>query len=125
MLNGTPAIVSSISGKIYTGDDGRPMNSVKEDIVVNTISLTQNYDPQIGTSNINIHVPDKIVSISGVQQNVQDKTRLKTITALVLDAVRSTKVSGLTIMVESQNTVPEPEIKQHFSNIRISWNIHN
>lgn len=123
ILNGSTAITSAITGGVYNGE--RPLNSLKEDVVVNTITLSQDSDPQIGTSNVNIHVPDKVVTIAGVQQTIENKARLKTLSVAVLDTIRNAKVKGLTMIVEFQTTIAEPETKQHFSNIRISWNIHN
>lgn len=122
LLKGSTTINSAISGGVYAGQ--RPDNSEKEDIVVNTIALTQDSSPQLGTSNINIHVSDKTVTIGGVQQKVEDRIRLKTLSALVLDAIRTSNISGLKLVVESQNTIEESAIQQHYVNIRITWNIH-
>ena len=122
LLNGSTELKAAISGGIYAGK--RPDNSEKEDIVVNTIALTQDNPPQIGTSNINIHVADKMVTIGGTQQKVENRERLKAISALVLGTVRSSLVSGLKIAVEAQSTIQEAAISQHYVNIRITWNIH-
>lgn len=122
VINATAAIVSEISGKVYV--DQRPDDSVSEDIVINTINLSQEYLPQIGTSNINVHVSDKVVTIGVRQQKVADRARLKVISALVLDAIRSTVVKGLTMTIENQVVIQEAEIAQHYVNIRINWNIH-
>lgn len=122
ILEGTPEITSAISGGVYVSQ--RPMNSDKEDVVVNTIDLTQNDEPQIGTSNINIHVPDMPVKISGKQQKVADSDRMKAISALVLDAIRTANVPGLLMEVQFQTVIQEAETEQHYVNIRISWNIH-
>lgn len=118
----SPTITGAISGKVYKRQ--RPLNSDKVDVVVNTIDLTQNYAPQIGTSNVNIHVPDLTVSISGVQQKVADEVKMKSVSTLVLDLIRSTIITGLSMTVEAQNIIQEAEINQHYVNIRISWNIH-
>ena len=122
LLKNDPAIVAAISGAIYVGH--RPLNSEKEDIVINTIALSQDYLPQLGTSNINIHVPDMTVKISGVDQQVENRNRLKTISQIVLSSLRDANIQGLKYLVESQTILNEPEIRQHYSNIRISWNIH-
>ena len=122
LLKNDPTIVAAISGGIYAGQ--RPLNSEKEDIVINTITISQDYHPQIGTSNVNIHVPDMTVKIDGVDQQVEDRNRLKTISQLVLAKLRTANIQGLKYLVESQTILNEPEIRQHFSNIRISWNIH-
>ena len=121
-LKNDSAIASQLTGGVYIRQ--RPDNSVKEDIVVNTIALSQEYAPQIGTSNINIHVSDKTVNIGGVQQKVADLVRLKTLSGLVLDKIRTVVVQGLTMTIEPQNLIKEDEISQHYVNIRISWNIH-
>ena len=55
---------TSIKGGCYVGDD-RPEDSTDEDIVVNTIDLSQDSLPQIGTSNINIYTKDTSKKING------------------------------------------------------------
>ena len=115
-------VKNAISGGIYVGDD-RPDDSEDEDIVVNSIYLTQDYHPQIGTSNVNIYVSDKKMDINGKQQIQSNRVRLKALSAKAMDALRNAKVPGLLFTIESQNVLAEPNSKQHFVNIRISWNI--
>lgn len=122
ILKGTAAITSGISGGIYTGQ--RPLNSVLEDITINTIALMQEYAPQLGTSNINIHVADQSITIGGVQQKMANRTRLKAISDLVLTAVRAGKITGVGFTIENQTTIQVPETSQHYVNIRINWFIH-
>lgn len=122
ILKAATSVTSAISGGIYAGQ--RPLNSVLEDIAINTIALTQEFEPQLGTSNINIHVADKSVTIGGVQQKMANRTRLKTISDLVLAAVRAGKLTGVGFTIENQTTVQEPETSQHYVNIRINWFIH-
>lgn len=122
ILKGTPGVASAISGGIYKGD--RPDNSTKEDITINTIDLTVDNPPQIGTSNVNIHVPDLLVNIGGTTQKKADHERMKQITKLVLDALREANVPELELTVTNQTTIREEPISQHFVNIRIEWNIH-
>lgn len=118
---------TGITGASLTGDiwvRQRPEGSKLEDIVVNTIALTQDSFPQIGTSNINVHVPDLAVTVNGAQTKVSNDKRLKAISALVLSAIRTVKVPGLKMIIEGQNVIQEPEINQHYVNIRVNWNIH-
>lgn len=122
ILNGYPAIFSAISGGVYI--DERPDGSEAEDIVVNTIDLTQEYAPQLGTSNVNIHVSDIDVQINGVQQKKKNRERLKSLTTIVLDALKSAKIEGLALIVTNQTTIKEPTINQHYVNIRVDWVIH-
>lgn len=122
ILKNTTAITSVISGGVYAGQ--RPFNSTLEDITVNTIALTQEYEPQIGTSNINIHVVDQSVSISGSQQKMANRARLKLISGLVLDTIRLSKISGVGFTIENQTMIQELETSHHYVNIRINWFIH-
>lgn len=122
ILNGSPAILSAISGGVYI--DERPDGSEADDIVVNTIDLTQEHAPQLGTSNVNIHVSDIDVQINGVQQKKKNRERLKSLTTIVLDALKSAKIEGLALIVTNQTTIKEPTINQHYVNIRVDWVIH-
>jgi hypothetical protein len=115
-------VSTAISGGIYVGDD-RPDDSGKEDIVVNSIDLTQDYLPQIGTSNVNIYVPDKNVKIGGKQQLQASRTRLKELSEMAIETIRGARIAGLKIILGSQTVLDEPGVKQHFVNVRIDWNI--
>ena len=115
-------VKNAINGGIYVGDD-RPNDSQDEDIVINSIDLTQNYRPQIGTSNVNIYVSDIDVKISNKQQMKSNRVRLKALSEKTMEVLRGAKVPGLVFSIGSQTTLAEPSIKQHFVNIRISWNI--
>lgn len=117
-------VKSAISGDIYKRDD-RPDDSTDEDIVINTISLTQDFLPQIATSNVNVYVADKPKTIKGKSMLKADDTRLKAITDIVLSVLRAAKVPGLLFTIEAQSTLAETSVKQHFVNIRISWNIQS
>ena len=118
LLNGK----TSIKGGCYTGDD-RPENSTNEDIVVNTIDLTQDCLPQIGTSNINIYTPDTSKKIKGEIQVSANRTRLKALTNEVLAIVRNANLKGMTMTPGNMTIMYEPNTKQHFMNLRIDWNI--
>jgi hypothetical protein len=124
ILSKKSEITTALTGGVYKGDDGRPDNSEKEDIVVNTINLSQEYAPQVGTSNVNIHVPDVSVSIGGKQQKKANTARLKELSELVLDTLRNAVIPGVSCMIENQTVIQESQISQHFVNIRINWNIH-
>lgn len=115
-------VKTAITGGIYNQDD-RPDDSTSEDVLINTITLTQDYLPQIATSNVNLYVPDMNVRIKGKEQMKSDRNRLKVLTDKVLTVIRGANITGLKIIPESQTTLAEPSIKQHYVNIRISWNI--
>ena len=123
MLN-VPTVNNAISGGIYKGDD-RPEDSQDEDICINTISSTQDFLPQIATSNVNIYVADVPKKVKGKSMMKANTTRLKAITTNVMQVLRETKIPGLLFKVDSQSTLSEMNMKQHFVNIRISWNIQS
>ncbi len=116
------AMKNAINGGIYVGD-GRPADSEDEDVVINTISLTQDYLPQLATTNVNIYVKDGDVTIKGKEQKQANRTRLKALSEKAMTILRNAKFDGLMITIESQTILAESSIKQHYSNIRISWNI--
>lgn len=114
------SLKSIISGDIYKSDD-RPLNSDKEDIEINTIALTQEPYPQQGISNINIYVPDMEVSIDSKQQLKANKARLKLILEKVKLLLSNTKAKDIMIQIDSENIIPDKDIKQHFVNLRIKY----
>lgn len=119
LLNGK----MSNNGGCYTGDDGRPENSTAEDVVVNTIDLSQDTLPQIGTSNINIYVSDTSKNIGGKMQVLANRPRLEALANEALELVRKANIDGLMIIPGKMTVMYEPNTKQHFANIRIDWNI--
>lgn len=119
ILNGDTTLKAAISGGVYVAGE-RPDNSELEDIVTNCLSLTHD-NPQSGVSNVNIHVPDLIVKIRGSQQRKTDRERIRTITALVLQALNAARVTGLTLKVASEYVIKEPNINQSYNNIRVEW----
>lgn len=114
-------IEAKISGRICYKND-RPDNSDKEDITINTIAMTQDYLPQIATSNVNIYVQDMTVKIDGKEQKKPNYKRLAELSKLVLGVLRGASIEGMKLIPENQTVLAEP-IGQHFCNIRISWNI--
>jgi len=122
VLKASLDLTSSINGGIYVGGE-RPDNSVKEDIVINTIDLTQDL-PQRGTSNVNIHVADIDVKIQGTNQKKANNKRMKELTTKVLSALTAAKITGLNYWITNQNVIKEAESNQHFVNLRIEFSIH-
>lgn len=123
VLKASTALTSAITGGIYVMGE-RPDNSDKEDVVISTIDITQESAPQLGTSNVNIHVADIDVKISGIAQKKANRARLKELTTLVLEVLTAAKITGLQYWVTNQNTIKEDGMYQHFVNLRIEWNIH-
>lgn len=111
-----------ISGGVFVQGE-RPDNSEAEDIVINTITVTHE-KPQTGTSNVNIYASDKMVKIQGKEQRKADRERLRTIGDALADYLDAQNVADLEYWIESDITIKEIEVKQHYRNLRISWNIH-
>jgi hypothetical protein len=122
VLNASEDLKAAINGGIYTEDE-RPDNSEKEDITVNTITITRAYSPQKGTSNVNIYVPDLKLTINKQEQRKVNKERLRQITDLVVSTLESARIFGLTFWITNETTIKEPQIYQHYVNLRIEWNI--
>lgn len=122
ILNASTVLKAQLSGGIYVQGE-RPDDSEDEDIVINCLYLSHDI-PQSGTSNVNIHVPDKKTKIRGKEQRKADRERLRLLTSLVLAVLKSAKVTGLTINVANETVIKEPDISQHYNNLRIDWNIH-
>lgn len=121
VLNGSAALKAELKGGIYTMGE-RPDGSTAEDIVVNNLNLTHEI-PQSGTSNVNIHVPDEKVKISGKEQYKTARERLRLLTGLVLAALKAANIEGLTFWVSNETTIREEAIKQSYNNLRVEWNI--
>ena len=113
---------TSIKGGYYHEGD-RPDNSTGEDIVVNTIDLTVDTLPQIGTSNVNIYVPDTSKKIHGKMMVLPNRTRLKALAREVTAIIRNSRIHGIKAIPGTMSIMNEPNTKQHFANIRIDWNI--
>lgn len=111
-------------GGCYAEDD-RPTDSQKEDVTFNTIKLSQEYYPQYGRSNVNIYVADSYVNIKGVKQRKTNVTRLKTLANKAMEILREARIQGLKIIVEEQDVLSYPSLKQHCANIRLFWNIQS
>lgn len=111
-----------ISGGVFVQGE-RPDDSEAEDIVINTITITDE-KPQTGTSNVNIFAPDKKVKIRGREQRKADRERLRTIGNAIKEHLKAQNVADLEYWIESDTTIKEIEVKQHYRNLRISWNIH-
>ena len=85
--------------------------------------MAQDFLPQIATSNVNIYVADKKRRIKGTEQLKPNHERLSELTKIVLEVLRSSRIDGLKLIPENQSILQEASVKQHFCNIRITWNI--
>lgn len=110
-------IALQISGGLYSRS--RPDDSVLEDIVVNTLSLTTEYTPQEGVVNINIHIPDIKVNINGKTNSKLNAERLEQLSKAVCDIIENVKMQGFNISISAVNLIEESERQEHYANIRV------
>lgn len=122
ILNGNTALKSALSGGVYKKQ--RPMNSTKEDVVINTISVSMTSTPQVARSVVNIYVSDLDVTIESQAQKLPNDSRMKTLADLAIAALKGTKIDGVSMYISQMGNIPEPEIYQHFVNLRVDWQIH-
>jgi len=108
-------VKSVIKGKLY--NDSRPINSLNEDIVVNTITITTVFKPQLATSNINIYVPD----IEGIKNS----RRLKEISRVVRKVFEEHQFIGKSVYISDLGIIQEQNEKEHYVNLRIQWRIYD
>lgn len=123
LFDGSAELKAAITGGIYKGDE-RPDDSKLEDVVINTITTTQEFTPQKAVSNVNIYVPNINIKTGGQNQKKANRTRLKELSVMAAGILRGASIEGLTFWITNQVTVKDPDINQHFVNLRIEWNIH-
>lgn len=112
----------AIDGGIYLSNQ-RPVNSAAEDIVINTIAITSSSIPQTATSNVNIYVPDIDANINGVTTKIPNNVRMRELTDKVLLSIRECVTDEMIATPTNHTIIAEPATKQHYVNIRVSWNI--
>ena len=122
VLKDSTALTTALTGSIYTGE--RPVGSKKEDVTINTPSLTQDFEPQRGYSNVNIHTQDITVKIGTVDQKKADRVRLKSLANMARAALVTARIPGVGLTIMGQSLIAEPDVSQHFVNLRIEWSIH-
>lgn len=121
VLDASAELKAALSGGIYVQGE-RPDDSGKEDVVINNLFLNHEI-PQSGTSNVNIHVPDKKVRIGPKEQFKAKRERIRELTALVLAALKSANIPGLAFQVTTETVIKEQGVSEHYNNLRIDWNI--
>jgi len=109
-------VKNSIKGKLYK--DSRPINSLNEDIVVNTITITTVFKPQLATSNINIYVPD-------LELGIKNSRRLKEISRVVRKVFEEHQFIGKSVYISDLGIIQEENKKEHYVNLRIQWRIYD
>ncbi|MDR1181708.1 MAG: hypothetical protein LBL13_07000 [Bacteroidales bacterium] len=120
LLNESTGLKELITGDIYMLE--RPDSSEREDIVINTPSVSQT-KPQVGYSNINIYVPDMALKIEGREQIRANGKRLREIRNRVYAILEVANVPDLEFTIDQETPISASEINQHLLNVRINWYI--
>jgi hypothetical protein len=107
----------AISGDVYKFQ--RPVNSDKEDVVVNPITI-DNEMVQSGVANVNIHVPS-ITTADGVMPNT---ARLEELEAIGVNLFEYGTGDIYTFYFLSSNTIKEPAKDEWFVNIKVQFKFH-
>ncbi|MBT0534098.1 hypothetical protein J5300_07370 [Riemerella anatipestifer] len=108
-----------INGQIYK--DNRPVNSNKEDIVINSLTMT-NQMLQNGVFNINCYVPKKSVTVSGITQLHKDNKRLKEIADKVYAVLNDVWENDYNLDVETHQDFEEQN--ENYYNFRVQLNAY-
>ncbi|AFR35966.1 hypothetical protein [Riemerella anatipestifer] len=108
-----------INGQIYKYN--RPVNSNKEDIVINSLTMT-NQMLQNGVFNINCYVPKKSVTVGGITQLHKDNKRLKEIADKVYAILNDVWENDYNLDVETHQDFEEQN--ENYYNFRVQLNAY-
>ncbi|GAA0561552.1 hypothetical protein [Chitinophaga japonensis] len=117
----TSALKTAITGIIKKGK--RPLNSTKEDVVINTLPISA-LQLQEGIVNVNIYVPNLVITVGGVQDFTQpDSARLKELTTTAIDLLTDQwpESGDINYTVQQQTLFEDEESKSHYVNIRLQF----
>lgn len=112
-------------GQVLSGDlykDFRPAGSIKEDVVINAITLGNTFF-QTGSFNVNCYVPYLKVKINAIDQNVPNEVRLKVISDKVKPILERKFTDKYNIDIEFESTIMDE--KDCYINFRLKLNAFN
>lgn len=114
----SPTVFSdSLSGEVYKHK--RPINSKKEDVVIEALA-SLNLDFQTSIVNVNIHVPDLIISQNNAQESQADHVRLKQL-ATSIQPYLNKWADNTGFDIQQQILVEDPDAGQHYINFRLNF----
>jgi len=116
------SLKSAIAGNVYKRL--RPVNSVLEDVVINSLPIT-NQQLQTCISNVNIFVPDKQITVNGVVTKVPNEERLEELTVMAVQILADGIKGDFTWDIQQQAFIQDDESDSHYSNIRIEFFVSN
>lgn len=102
-----------------------PKGQSGEYVVVGTIGNTL-IGEQVATVNVNIYVPDKLLTINGVSQRIRDNARIDTITERLLSVIdnytgENSEGGWYRYYKTNQSVISEEDINYSFSNIQLTF----
>lgn len=115
-------IRSIISGLVYK--DRRPSGSVKEDIVINALPMSNEF-LQDGVFNVNCYVPMLSVNSNGTTQNLPNTPREDAITQAVYPLLENVFRPQFNLTIVNHTTFEEVEEKATYINFRINLKAYN
>lgn len=115
------ALKNAISGGIYKYE--RPDNSKLEDIVINSITIT-NDDIQLGVANVNIHVPALEMTIDNKPQRKPNIKRMQILAQMAVNLLKANYGATYNYWIASQTTVNVPGSNERFINFTINFKLH-
>lgn len=116
ILDQSPELREVYAGDVFVGES--PENYDSENITINTINVRHG-KPQTGTSNINIHVPDVLIEVDGVEQYVADENRINDIVSVVVAVLESAVVTEFGFKITNESTIENGH--EHYVNLRLDW----
>lgn len=118
-LKASEPVAAAIDGGIFVLGE-RPEGSGKVDIVINTITGGTGTRPQNAVVNVNIHVPDLLLTIDGVQQRKANRERLRPVVKAVRQTINAANIEGLSLQIVGENIIRETQVPEHYANIRVN-----
>ena len=118
-LKASEPVAAAIDGGIFVLGE-RPEGSGKVDIVINTITGGTGTRPQNAVVNVNIHVPDLLLTIDGGQQRKANRERLRPVVKAVRQTINAANIEGLSLQIVGENIIRETQVPEHYANIRVN-----
>lgn len=128
LLKTSPLVSGShqITGKVQAFQ--RPLNSTKEDVIVNSLTLDRDV-VQKGMLNVNLYVPNELLQnkVTGeVDASQPDMERLAYLSQVASDFLKDHWYGGgtLNFEVQSDNLFPDKN-NEHYINLRVEFRALN
>lgn len=116
------ALKTAVTGSICKRK--RDGNSRLEDVVINCLPAL-NTELQNVIANVNIHVPDIVVSVNGQDDRQPNSARLKELAAIAVPVFTDVWADEYNYTVQQQHVLEDREAGDHYINLRIEFFIEN